>query len=54
MTLTNPNNRLEVWGPDYINYPKRRDTCDIGAKVVQIEAILDCVDMFLVEVQDGE
>lgn len=54
MTLTNPNNRLEVWGRDYINYPERRDTCDIGAKVVQIETILDRVDIFLVEVQDGE
>lgn len=54
MILTNPNNRLEVWGRDYINYPKERDTCDIGAKVVQIETILDRTDLFLVEVQDGE
>lgn len=54
MILTNPNNRLEVWDRDYINYPKERDTCDIGAKVVQIETILDRTDLFLVEVQDGE
>lgn len=54
MTLTNPDNRLEVWGLNYINYPERRDTRDIGAKVVQIETILDRADIFLVEVRDGE
>lgn len=54
MTLTNPNNRLEVWSHAYINYPKGRDTRDIGAKVVQIETIPDRTDIFLVEVQDGE
>lgn len=54
MILTNPNNRLEVWGHVYIDYPERRDTRDIGAKVVQIEVIPDRADLFLVEVQDGE